>query len=200
MLLFGAGGHGRVVADAALLTKSWSTIVVSDRDPARCVGPFLQGVDRIDLAIARSLTVSVHIAIGDNAAREWEASCFPTCHLVSVLHPFASVSQFSQLGAGCFVAAGAVLATGAQVGMACIVNHGAVVDHDAQLGAFCHVAPLATLGGEVILGQRVMVGAGVNILPGMRVTDDVVIGAGAVVRSDLLEPGTYVGVPARRLK
>jgi len=200
LLLFGAGGHGRVVADAALLAKSWSAIVASDRDPARCIGPFLQGVTLIDVASATSLSVGVHVAIGNNAARELEASCWSAGNLVSVLHPFASVSQFSQLGAGSFVAAGAVVAAGAHIGLACIVNHGAVVDHEAQLGAFCHVAPLASLGGEVVLGQRVMVGAGANILPGVRVTDDVVIGAGAVVRNNLAEPGTYVGVPARRVK
>ena len=200
LLLFGAGGHGRVVADAALLTKSWPKIVASDRDPAQCIGPFLPGVNLIDLAIARSLRVSVHIAIGNNAARELEASFWSADNLVSVLHPFACVSQFSQLGAGSFVAAGAVLAAGTHIGLACIVNHGAVVDHDVRLGAYCHVAPLASLGGEVVLGQRVMVGAGANILPGVRVTDDVMIGAGAVVRSNLLEPGTYVGVPAKRVK
>lgn len=200
LLLFGAGGHGRVVADAALLTKSWSTIFASDRDPARCVGPFLQGVNLIDLTLARSLGVGVHVAIGNNAARELESACWPADCLVSVLHPFACVSQFSQIGAGSFVAAGAVLAAGAHIGRACIVNHGAVVDHDVRLGAYCHVAPLASLGGEVVLGQRVMVGAGANVLPGVLVTDDVKIGAGAVVRSNLSEAGTYVGVPAKRVK
>lgn len=209
MLLFGAGGHGRVVADAALRMQGWGQVLASDRDPLHCVGSLLPGVPLKDVASALDLAqqaqgqlqvqLQVHVAIGHNAARAKEAAFWGLDRLVSVVHPLASVSPFSVLDLGCFVAAGAVVAPGAHVGVAGIVNHGAVVDHDVRIGAFCHVAPNATLGGGVTLGQRVLMGAGAVVLPGLYVGDDVVVGAGSVVRQSLLEPGIYVGVPARKL-
>jgi sugar O-acyltransferase (sialic acid O-acetyltransferase NeuD family) len=142
----------------------------------------------------------VHIAIGNNAAREKEAAAWGHARLATVMHPAAMVSALAEIGAGCFVAAGAIVGPGARVGMGAIVNHGAVVDHDVQLGAFCHVAPNATLGGAVRIGRRVLVGASAVVLPGNTIADDVVVGAGAVVNTPLLEAGTYVGVPARKVQ
>lgn len=204
LLLFGAGGHGRVVADAALRAQAWSAVVASDRDPLQCAGMLLPGVPLLAMAAAQGLEgqvrQQVHVAIGHNAARAKEAAFWGVNRLVSVIHPLACVSPFAVLEAGCFAAASAVVAPGAHVGLAGIVNHGAVVDHDVRLGGFCHVAPNATLGGGVTLGQRVLIGAGAVVLPGVCVGDDVVVGAGAVVRESLLEPGIYTGVPARKLK
>ena len=72
-------------------------------------------------------------------------------------------------------------------------------DHDAQVGDHSHIAPQAALGGGVRVGRRVLLGAGALVLAGLRICDGAVIGAGAVVRAPILEPGTYAGVPARRI-
>lgn len=200
LLLVGAGGHGRVVADAALCQARWAMIRATDRDPARCQGELLPGVALLEEGAAHALQTRVHIAIGHNVARAWEVRQWGEERLVSVVHPAACVSPFSTLGPGSFVAAGAVLAPMARTGVACIVNHLAVLDHDVVLGDFCHIAPGARLGGAVVVGHRVLVGTGAVLLPGVQVADDVVIGAGAVVCQSLPETGTYGGVPARRLK
>jgi sugar O-acyltransferase (sialic acid O-acetyltransferase NeuD family) len=201
LLLFGAGGHGRVVADAALASMAWVGVVGSDRDALRCTGELVPGVPLLragDAALAN--IAGIHIAIGNNAAREKEAAAWVHARLATVMHPAAMVSALAEIGAGCFVAAGAIVGPGARLGIGVIVNHGAVVDHDVQLGAFCHVAPNATLGGAVHIGRRVLVGASAVVLPGNTIADDVVIGAGAVVIAPLLEAGTYVGVPARKIQ
>lgn len=200
LLLFGASGHGRVVADAALLNILWSRIVASDRGSAACLQTLLPGVECMDLELAERLHPAVHIAIGCNFSREREARLLGCDRLVCVVHPSANVSPFSQRGAGCFIAAGAVLAPGARLGMGVIVNHGAVVDHDVQVGDFSHIAPNATLGGAVSVGRRVLIGAGAVVLPSMVVSDDVIVGAGAVVTNPLADPGTYAGVPARKIQ
>ncbi|MGH6626582.1 MAG: acetyltransferase [Burkholderiaceae bacterium] len=200
LLLFGAGGHARVVADAALLTPAWRHVLACDRDPARCVGELLPDVPLLPLLDAGRIDTMVHVAIGNNAAREREAAFWGHERLVTVVHPQAVLSPFARLEAGCFVAAGAIVGPGARVGPGTIINHAAIIDHDVQVGAFSHIAPHATLGGAVGIGRRVLVGAGAVVLPGVTVADDVVIGAGAVVREALLEPGTYVGVPARRVQ
>lgn len=199
LLILGAGGHGRVVADAALAQGRWARLHVSDRDAVLARSELLPGISIEPLDEALAASSAAHIAIGSAASRESEARAL-VLPLATVVHPRASVSPHASIGAGCFLAAHSVLAPGARIGVAVIVNHGAVVDHDAQVGDFSHIAPLATLGGGVRVGARVLVGAGANVLPGVCICDDVVVGAGAVIRSDISMPGVYAGLPARRVR
>lgn len=199
LLIFGAGGHGRVVADAALGAGAWSRVIATDRDPRRCQGELLPGVALLPVDAALAQADAVHIAIGEAASRRKEAGALAASPLATVIHPRASVSAHATIEAGCFVAAQAVVAPGARLGRAVIVNHGAVVDHDVQVGDFCHVAPLAALGGGAEVGANVLVGSGASVLPRVRVASDVTIGAGAAVCGHLDSPGRYAGVPARRL-
>ena len=200
LLILGAGGHGRVVADAALAAGRWSRVFACDRDAARSHGDLLPGVMLMPLAQAMAVGVPVHVAIGNAMHRERECAALQAGRLATVVHPSATVSRNATLAEGCFIAAQAVIAPGASLGSCVIVNHGAVVDHDVQVGEFSHIAPRAALGGGVVVGRRVLVGAGASVLPGIRIADDVVVGAGAVVIEHLDQPGVYAGVPARRLK
>ncbi len=198
LLILGAGGHGRVVADAAI-AQGWKRIVVSDRDPARFGQQLLAGVAVLPLDEAVAQSEVVHVAIGSAAAREREAKA-TGLPLATVTHPRASVSTHAEVGAGCLLTAQCVVAPGARIGTAVIVNHGAIVDHDVQVGDFTHIAPLVALGGAVRIGSRVLLGSGAKVLPGVRIADDIVVGAGAVVLGNLEAPGVYAGVPARRVR
>ena len=199
LLIIGAGGHGRVVADAALATGKWQ-VTASDRDAARCVGELLPGVACEPLSLSMQAANQVHVAIGQAAGREREVAALPAGVLASVVHPDASVSSSARIGDGCFVAAQAVVGPAAVLGVSVIVNHGAVVDHDVQVGDFTHIAALVALGGAARIGKRVLVGSGASVLPGVSIADDVVVGAGATVTADITTPGVYAGVPARRMK
>ena len=199
LLIVGAGGHGRVVADAALAQGRWTQVRATDRDAAR-VGAQLLPALKVELpGPAAAQATAAHIAIGSAGAREREAKAIGL-PLATVVHPDASVSPHAEIGEGCFVAAQAVVAPGARLGRSVIVNHGAIADHDVQVGDFSHVAPRVALGGGVRIGRRVLVGAGATVLPGVAVADDIVIGAGSVVRENLDTPGVYAGVPARRVR
>jgi sugar O-acyltransferase (sialic acid O-acetyltransferase NeuD family) len=200
LVIIGAGGHGRVVADAALAMKQWQRVVATDRNATRCAGELVPGVPLMPFDQALQLPAAqVHVAIGSAEGREREASLVQD-RLATVIHPRASVSPAAVLAPGCFVAAQAVVAPGARVGACAIVNHGAVVDHDVQVGDYSHVAPLSAIGGEAGVGAGVLVGAGSVVLPQRRVADHVVLGAGAVVRADIVEAGVYAGVPAQRVR
>lgn len=201
LVILGAGGHGKVVADAALAQGAWARVVATDRDPARCSGELLPGVPLLALDEALAIAgADFHVAIGVAEFREREARALGDRRLATIVHPAASVSPHAQVGAGCFVAAQAVVAPAARLGTATIVNHGAIVDHDVQVGAFCHVAPGAALGGGVRIGKQVLVGANASVLPGVAVCDGVTLGAGAVLAAPVLEPGVFAGVPARRVR
>jgi sugar O-acyltransferase (sialic acid O-acetyltransferase NeuD family) len=200
LLILGAGGHGRVVADAANSSGEWTRVIASDRDPARCRGDLISGVPALPLEEALALAGFIHIAIGRAEGRAREAAAVVAIPTATILHAKASVSAHAAVGEGCFVAAQAVVAPGARLGRCVIVNHGAVIDHDVSVGDFSHIAPLVALGGGVQVGCRVLIGSGASVLPGLRVGDDIVVGAGALVCRNLSEPGVYAGVPARRLK
>ena len=81
----------------------------------------------------------------------------------------------------------------------CSAEHPNVVSHDVTVGDFFTSGPKTTLAGSVTVGHRVTLGAASTLLPGVSICDDVVVGAGAVVNKDITEPGTYVGVPAKRI-
>ena len=206
--ILGAGGHGRVVGDAALASGRWTEIAFFDDDAGRATqlgrfvwrgdGPafFAGGTD------AAGHTVLRHVAVGHNAARD---DLSRRCEalglaLASVVHPRAVVSPEARLAPGCFIAAGAVVAPGAEIGVAGIVNHGAVVDHDNRLGRAVHVGPGAHLGGNVSIGDRSWVGLGAAVRHGIRIGGGAVVGAGAVVVAGVADHTTVVGNPARPLQ
>jgi sugar O-acyltransferase (sialic acid O-acetyltransferase NeuD family) len=202
LVILGAGGHGKVVADAALAQAAWTRVVATDRNPARCSGDLLPGVPLLPLAEALALPDAVfHVAIGGAAPRRKEArEALAGRTLATVTHPSACVSPFARVEEGSFLAAQCVVAPAAHVGACVIVNHGAVIDHDVQVLEFTHIAPRVALGGEARVGRDVLVGTGATVLPGVRIGDGTTIGAGAVVRQPVTEPGVYAGVPARRVR
>lgn len=95
--------------------------------------------------------------------------------------------------------AGAVINPYARIGEGCIINACASIDHDCIVGNFAHISVGAHLAGTVHLGDGVWMGIGSAVSNNLRICGDCVIGAGAIVIHDIDEPGTYIGVPARRL-
>jgi sugar O-acyltransferase (sialic acid O-acetyltransferase NeuD family) len=200
VIVFGAGGHAKVVIDALqILGYSSNDIIVRD-DRDELHGTTLLGCSvEAPITPPRGFTGRVHAAVGSAAVRKklLERSEVAVERWLTVIHPGASVAGSSEIGQGSLVAAQAVVGPCAKVGTGVIVNHGAVVDHDCWIGAYSHVAPCASLGGGVQIGERVLVGAGARILPGLKIGDDVTIGAGAVVVNDIPSGQSWRGVPAK---
>lgn len=201
LAILGAGGHGRVVADAAE-EAGWNPIEFFDDGKTGLAGRWqiagtcqelLDGVSRYD---------GVIVAIGDNAVRHsWnERLVARGANLATIIHPRAVISKGALVGAGTVVMAGAVLNDGACTGLACIINTTAVVDHDTKLGDAVHVSPNAILSGSVTLGSRVWIGAGAVVKNGILIEDDVVVGLGSAVLRNVPRGMTVVGVPAASLK
>ena len=205
VIIIGSGGHGQVVVDAMLqglfLDKLPSLeISYADDDPLLW-GHTLDGV-AVTGSVESALTAAhdaVVVAIGDNRIRHDIALrlCSRNEHLLTVIHPTASVSNRAEIGAGSMVLAGAVINTGARLGTAVIVNTSASVDHHCLVGDYVHVAPGAHLGGNVTLEEGVFVGIGASITPGCTIGSWAIVGAGATVIHDVPAGVTVVGVPAK---
>jgi sugar O-acyltransferase (sialic acid O-acetyltransferase NeuD family) len=201
LLVLGAGGHGKVVADAAMSMGRWDAIAFLDDYQPSGAGPLrLEIVGRLEELeqIGRRFNM-VAAALGSNHARlELYQRCSSAeLTLATIVHPAATVSAHASLGAGCVVIAQAVVNPGATLGVACIVNSGATVDHDCLLGDAVHVSPGANLAGNVRVGARAWIGIGACVRQGLTIGDDAIVGAGGVVVEDVMARTTVFGVPAR---
>jgi len=198
--IYGAGGHGKVVLDAAQ-GLGLAAVPVDDALPER------GGIDRLGVSCSRytdRLAEEIgkgHVAIGNNRTRRHIVEKLRSLRvdLITVVHAKAVSSPHARLGSGIFVAAGVIVGPDAEVGDGVILNHGAIVDHDCRIGDWAHIAPNATLGGGVEIGDSVLVGSGAVILPGVKVGSGAVIGSGAVVTRNVNESDCVVGVPAQRV-
>lgn len=202
LIVFGSGGHGKVVIEAALARDpNREIILLDDADSAResrLLGIPIRG-GRSELRSLRGTPVTP--AVGENGARA-ELLKWLEDHghmLETILHPTAVVGSSVKLGLGSFISAGAIIVADASIGAGAIINTGASVDHDCALGRAAHIGPGAHLCGNVRIGDRTLVGVGSSIRPGVSVCNDVVLGAGSVVVRDILEAGTFAGNPVRRL-
>ncbi len=200
LAILGAGGHARVVADAAEAAGWGAVRMFDDAWPARATnGPWPVVGRRDDLLADLAAYDGVIVAIGDCRARldHHRALREAGAPLRSVVHPRAWISPHAALGAGSVAMACAVVNVGAVVGEACILNTGATVDHDCRLGDGVHVAPGAHLSGAVVVGERSWIGVGAAVRQGITIGDDVMVGAGAVVVRPIPSRLTVVGSPAR---
>lgn len=116
----------------------------------------------------------------------------------SAIHATAYVAPRARVGRGTFVGAGAVVAPHAVVGDFCQVNRQVSIGHDATVGSFGRTGPGAIVCGHAAIGDRCYLGAGSIVRDRVRICDDVFVGMAAAVVDDLVEPGTYVGIPARK--
>lgn len=207
-LVWGAGGHGKVVADL-LRALGHPLAGFVDADAGREGAEVVPGAAVVlhEPAFFRLVgdgllpagCGAVALGVGDNARR---LACFRALRGLpapALVHPSAVVSPWAAVGAAAVVFAAAVVNPGAVLHAAVIVNTGAIVEHDCVLGAGAHVSPGAVLAGGVHLGERAWVGAGATVLPGVRIGSGAVVGAGAVVTRPVAAGATVVGVPAREV-
>jgi sugar O-acyltransferase (sialic acid O-acetyltransferase NeuD family) len=204
VLVWGAGGHGKVVVDAILSGEKWEIGGVIDED-RRKSGSEVLGVpvmlfDGDLMRMAQRLQCEyATIAIGDNYTRSEKFELLRSAGLAAatVVHPSAHVSRFVKIGEGVIILAGATINAGTVLEDNVCVNTAASVDHDNYLEQSCHIFPNATLTGSVHVGEFAYVGAGAVIKPNVTIQKYSYVGAGAVVLHDVAEGKIVCGVPAQ---
>jgi sugar O-acyltransferase (sialic acid O-acetyltransferase NeuD family) len=200
LYVFGAGGHGKVVAEAALASGCYELRGFLDDDRGRWGdqwygAPLLGGIDVIE---SLEDDARIALAVGPNSARAAVARAVADRggRLATVVHPTAVIASGARVGTGTYVAPLAVLHSDAEVGRGCIVNTAAVVEHDCRIEDWVHVSPRAALGGGVRVEEGAHVGLGAVLLPGLVLGPWATLGAGAVMVRSLPGRVTAVGVPA----
>ena len=197
-ILIGGSGHAKVIMDCIRASGDGVAGILDDGIKV--------GTQVLDVPVlgktAEYESYNGHkfiIAIGNNTVRRRIAE---SIHVQwgTVIHPAAVISPYAEIGAGTVVMPGAVINAGAVVGKHCIINTGAVVEHDNSLEDYVHISPNAALGGTVRIGEGTHVGIGACVRNNIRICGGCIIGAGAAVVKNITEPGTYVGVPAGKIK
>jgi len=204
LYILGAGGHGAVVAEAAVLSQHWESVSFLDDNAD-------QGVLVVDCPVIGKTSmwldlVSVgcefFVAIGHNGKRDEILSSIEEHGgaLAIITHPNAVISPSAIIELGVVICAGAVINPRARIGRGSIINTSASIDHDCVLENAAHISPGARLAGGVTVGARTWVGIGAVVREGVSIGSDCIVGAGAAVVVDIESGQTVVGVPAAPLK
>lgn len=202
LLIIGAGGHAKVVIDAARAAGWHPAACLAPAGATQCLGvPVIGDDDRAASLFSDGWRHAV-VAIGANGVREKIGSHLSDIgfQLPAIIHPSAVISATARIGQGVVIMPNATVNAEACIEFAAIINTGAIVEHDCYVGAGSHVAPRSVLAGHVRIGARVLFGVGSVARPGVSVADDMIVGAGSVVVADV-PPGSGIvlGVPARPL-
>lgn len=144
----------------------------------------------------------IHIAIGNNKTREKIQSQLETAGatIPILIHPSAVIGENVELGKGTVVMAGVVINCCSRIGKGCIVNTSVTIEHDNVIEDYAQISTGAHIAGTVRIGRNAWIGIGVVIVNNINITSECIVGAGAVVVRDIIETGTYVGIPARKIK
>ena len=196
LIIVGASGHGKVVADIAKL-NGYQDIKFLDDDleVKECAGYSVVG----STDMIKKFEADVFVAVGNGKVRkrimeENSDRSFPI-----LVHPNAVVAEGVVIGGGTVIMAGAIINPYTQIGNGCIINTSSSVDHDCIIENYVHIAVGAHVCGTVSIEESCWIGAGATISNDINICSDVVIGAGTTVINDIKESGTYVGVPAKKV-
>lgn len=200
LIIVGASGHGKVIADIARTNgyEKNEIVFLDDNESLKeCGGYPVVGKtgDAVRLATEDDRVI---VGIGNAKIRKRMMEAYEEAGLkiVTLIHPHAVIGENVVIEKGCVVMAGAVINPGTTIGKGCIINTCASVDHDCKLKGYVHVSVGAHVAGTVEIGAQTWIGAGATVSNNVVITADCMIGAGAVVVKDIAESGTYVGVPA----
>lgn len=189
LIIIGASGHGLVAADIA--KNRYEEIIFLDDNKTD-----YQKIDSYE----KYLDSDFFVAIGNNEVRRKIFKKLSNLNIVSLIHPTAIIGSNVQIGRGTIVCAGAIICPNVKIGESCILNTACSVDHESNLGDFVHVSVGSRVCGNGRIGNMCMLGAGSVIINNITIASDTIIGAGGVVIKDITSPGTYAGVPVKRIR
>ena len=199
VIILGAGGHAKVIAD--IVVKSGGqfagflddTITIESQVLGYPVLGKIHELPRFEDEF------TFLIGIGSHLVRKAIDQTYPV-NWYTAIHSTSSIALGTAIGEGTVIMANAVVNACAHIGRHCIINTGAIVEHDNVILDYTHLSPNAVLGGDVTIGSNVHIGIGATVRNGIHIVDNCVVGAGAVVVKDITESGTYVGIPAKRIR
>ncbi|MFL8938372.1 acetyltransferase [Rossellomorea oryzaecorticis] len=201
LLIIGASGHGKVVANIALKMNRWQSVAFLDDNENINSSLGLEVIDTSSEVSKYIEEYEVFVGIGNNVTRQKVQEKLETlgAEIPVLIHPTAVIGEQVEIENGTALMAGTIVNCCTRIGRGCIVNTGSTIDHDNCIEDFVHVSPGANLAGTVYIGKRSWLGIGSVVSNNINITSDCKLGAGSVVIKDITDPGVYVGAPVRRV-
>lgn len=201
LLIIGAGGHGKVVADIALKMDRWKEIAFLDDNEDIKTSMGIEVIGKSADMYRYIKDYDIFVAIGTNEMRKiiQEKLEIRGANIPVLIHPEAVIGREVEIGVGTVIMAGVVVNCCTTIGKGCIINTGATIDHDNLIEDYVHISPGVHTAGAVRIGKGTWLGIGSIVSNNITITSGCTIGAGAVVVKDIDKSGNYVGVPARRI-
>lgn len=199
LIIIGAGGHGRVIADAAEELNIYDNIsFLDDAFPEFAINGQWHVIGKID-EFTKYPDAEFIVAFGNNKIRREMLNKLQQekLHIASIFHPKASISKYCSIDVGVVILANAVVNIGSKIAAGTIINTSASVDHDCTLGECVHISPGVNLAGGVNVGELSWIGIGSNVIQYITVARNVQIAAGATVIKAQIDNALYMGVPAK---
>ena len=186
--IYGASGHGLVVADIARACGYDDVIFVDDGDNEY---PSFED-------IKRTSGIPVAFGIGSNSIRAklFERVQNSGFEIVSLIHPSAIISSSVTIGKGTVIMPNVVVNAKATIGNGVILNSSCVVEHDCMIDDFVHISPKVSLAGDVKVGKFTHIGIGSNVIQGIIIGSNVIVGGGSMVIRNIDDNHKVVGIPA----
>lgn len=191
-VLIGAGGFAREIrAEVRLQYGNVLKMYVDDEYWA-------EGLYRISEFDPE--TQSALIAVGNPADKKILLAKLPeNTDFWNYISPRAYVNNL-RMGKGNFICAGTIITVNVTIGNHVHLNLHTTVGHDAVLGDFVTTAPNVNISGNVTIKDGVYLGTASCVKEKLTICEDVVLGMNASVVKDITESGTYVGIPAKKIK
>ncbi len=201
LLIIGAGGHGKVIADIALKMNKWRNIAFLDDNENVGSVMGLEVLGTSNTLINYIDHYQIFIGIGDNMTRQKIHMMLEAAgaNIPTLIHPNSTIGNEVYIGNGTAIMAGTVINCCTKIGKGCIINTGSKIDHDNHIEDFVHISPGAQLAGTVKVGKGTWLGIGSVVINNVNITANCKIGAAGLVLRDITEHGTYVGIPVRRI-
>ncbi|OMF59358.1 acetyltransferase [Paenibacillus sp. FSL R5-0490] len=202
LLIIGASGHGKVVADIALKMNRWQSIAFLDDNKGIETSMGLEVIGTSDDVFTHIDEYEIFVGIGNNTTRQRIHEMVETvgASIPVLVHPDAVVGGQVNIGNGTVVMAGSIINCCTDIGKGCVINTGTTIDHDNCIGDYVHISPGVHLAGTVKIGEGSWLGIGSVVSNNINITSGCQFGAGSVVVKDVNYPGTYAGVPIRKIK
>lgn len=192
LIIIGAGGHGKAIADNALKNGYTDICFIDDDAVGTCLDLPIIGTSS-DITELNDGKTDFIIGIGNNAIRKEIAEKY-SVNWVSLIHPSAQIATHVSIGKGTVVMAGAVINVCATVGSHCIINTHAVVEHDNVVEDYVHISPNAALGGTVRIGKETHIGIGATVINNIEICANCIVGAASLVLRNINKNGTFYGI------
>ena len=201
LIIIGAGGHGKVVANIATLNGYKEIYFLDDDTSKKDIGKYqiigtTKDIDRY------KNEYDFFIAIGNNQIRKKISMLLLDNNIkpVSLIHPSAVIDDTVQIGYGVVIMANAVINANTMIGNSVIVNTASSIDHDCIINDYVHISPGVHIAGNVHIGEETWLCIGSIIINNITIGANVIVGAGSVVIKNIKESGMYIGIPIKKIR